>query len=161
MTYEPITYEAMTHEWTLQRNCSLAPRHVALAYAVLCAFSLTISLALLVLHGVWIVLAFSLVELALVALALLVYARHALDREHILLADSCLLVECVQAERCEQARLDPLWTRVLAPEARRRPLIRLESRGVQVEIGRFVGEARRRQVERELRQALRGRSALH
>lgn len=150
----------MTREWTLQRNCSLSPRQVALAYAVLCAFSLTVSLVLLLLHGVWIVLAFSLLELALVALALVVYARHALDREHILLADSVLLVECVRADRCEQARLDPLWTRVLAPDERRRPLIRLESRGVKVEIGRFVSEARRRQVERELRQALRGWSAM-
>jgi uncharacterized membrane protein len=151
----------MTHEWTLQRNCSMSPRQVALAYAVLCTFSLTVSLALLVLHGIWVVLAFSLLELALVGLALVVYARHALDREHILLADTCLLVECVQADRCEQARLDPLWTRVLAPDARHRPLIRLESRGVKVEIGRFVGEARRRQVERELRQALRSMSAMH
>jgi len=151
----------MTREWTLQRNCSLAPRQVALAYAVLCAFSLTASLVLLLMHGIWIVLAFSLLELALVGLALVVYARHALDREHILLVESCLLVERVQAERCEQARLDPLWTRVLAPDERRRPLIRLESRGVNVEIGRFVSEARRRQVERELRQALRGLSALH
>jgi uncharacterized membrane protein len=151
----------MTREWTLQRNCSMSPRQVALAYAVLCAFSLTVSLALLVLHGIWVVLAFSLLELALVGLALVVYARHALDREHILLADTCLLVECVQADRCQQARLDPLWTRVLAPDERRRPLIRLESRGVKVEIGRFVGEARRRQVERELRQALRSMSAMH
>ncbi|WP_051971464.1 DUF2244 domain-containing protein [Massilia sp. 9096] len=150
----------MTREWTLQRNCSLAPRQVALAYAMLCAFSLTVGLALLVLHGIWVVLAFSLLELALVGLALIVYARHALDREHILLADTCLLVECVQADRCRQARLDPLWTRVLAPDERRRPLIRLESRGDQVEIGRFVSEARRCQVERELRQALRGRSAM-
>jgi uncharacterized membrane protein len=150
----------MQREWTLQRNCSLSPRQVALAYAVLCSFSLTVSLALFVLHGIWVVLAFSLLELALVGLALIVYARHALDREHILLADTFLVVERVQADRREQARLDPLWTRVLAPDERRRALIRLESRGVKVEVGRFVTEGRRRQVERELRQALRGVSAM-
>lgn len=150
----------MQREWTLQRNCSLAPRQVALAYAVLCTFSLTVSLALFVLHGIWVVLAFSLLELALVGLALIVYARHALDREHIVLAETCLVVERVQADRREQARLDPLWTRVLAPDDRKRALIQLESRGVKVEVGRFVTEARRRQVERELRQALRGVSAM-
>jgi hypothetical protein len=32
---------------------------------------------------------------------------------------------------------------------------------VKVEVGRFVTEARRRQVERELRQALRSVSAMH
>ena len=50
--------------------------------------------------------------------------------------------------------------RVVVPDERRRTLIRLESRGVKVEIGRFVNEARRRQVARELRQALRSVSAM-
>jgi uncharacterized membrane protein len=151
----------MNREWTLQRNCAMSPRQVALAYAVLCSGSLAVSLAVLLLHGIWVVLAFSLLELSLVGLALLVYARHALDHEHIALTDACLLVECVEADRHQQARLDPLWTRVSVGEERRRPLIRLESRGVQVEVGRFVSEARRRQVERELRQALRSVSAMH
>lgn len=150
----------MTREWTLQRNCAMTPRQVALAYAVLCTGSLTVSLAVLLLHGIWVVLAFSLLELALVGLALLVYARHATDHEHIALTDACLLVERFEADRRELAHLDPLWARVSLDEARRRTLIRLESRGVQVEVGRFVSEARRRQVERELRQALRSVSAM-
>jgi uncharacterized membrane protein len=137
------------HEWTLQRNCSLTPRQAARAYAVLCTLSLGVALAFLLLHGVWIVLAFSLLELACVGLALLLYARHALDRERIALSEGCLLVECVQAEVHSHAQLDPLWTRVLPGS-----LITLESRGVRVEVGRFVNEAKRRQVARELRQAL-------
>lgn len=150
----------MTREWTLQRNCALSPRQVGAAYAVLCVGSLVVSLVVLVLHGIWVVLAFSLFELALVGLAMLVYARHATDHEHITLSEACLLVDCVQADRHRQARLDPLWTRVSMDNERRRTLIRLESRGVRVEVGRFVTEARRRQVERELRQALRGLSAI-
>jgi uncharacterized membrane protein len=155
---------SMLYECTLQRNCSMTPRQAARAYAVLCALSLTIALAFF-LHGIWIVLAFSLLELACVGLALLLYARHALDRERIALSSECLLVECVQAEVRSQARLDPLWTRVLgadaAPGGSRRTLITLESRGVRVEVGRFVCEAQRRQVARELRQALRQVSVLH
>jgi len=151
----------MTREWTLQRNCAMSPRQVALAYAVLCAGSLAVSLAVFLLHGIWVVFAFSLLELSLAGLAMLVYARHALDHETIALSDACLLVDCVEADRHEQARLDPLWTRVSVGDERRRPLIRLESRGVKVEVGRFVTEARRRQVERELRQALRSVSAMH
>jgi uncharacterized membrane protein len=147
------------HEWTLQRNCSMTPRQAARAYAVLCTLSLAVALAFF-LHGVWIVLAFSLLELSCVGLALLLYARHALDRETIALSEGCLLIECVQAEVCSHARLDPLWTRVLAPAELsapnpRRALITLESRGVRIEVGRFVNEAKRRQVARELRQALR------
>jgi len=151
----------MTRQWTLQRNCAMSPRQVALAYAVLCAGSLGVSLAVFLLHGIWVVFAFSLLELSLVGLAMLVYARHALDHETIALSDACLLVECVEADRHQQARLDPLWTRVSVGDERRRPLIKLESRGVKVEVGRFVTEAHRRQVERELRQALRSVSAMH
>jgi uncharacterized membrane protein len=149
----------MLYECTLQRNCSMTPRQVARAYGVLCTLSLAVALAFF-LHGVWIVLAFSLLELGCVGLALLLYARHALDRERIALSSDCLLVECVQAEVHSQALLDPLWTRVLSaadatPGTPRRHLITLESRGVRVEVGRFVNEAQRRQVARELRLALR------
>jgi uncharacterized membrane protein len=146
----------MLYECTLQRNCSMTPRQVARAYGVLCTLSLAVALAFF-LHGVWIVLAFSLLELSCVGLALLLYARHALDRERIALSSDCLLVECVQAEVHSQALLDPLWTRVLTTTdaTARRHLITLESRGVRVEVGRFVNEAQRRQVARELRLALR------
>jgi uncharacterized membrane protein len=152
-------------EWTLQRNCSMTPRQVARAYAVLCAMSLTVAVGFF-LHGFWMVLAFSLLELSCVGIALLLYARHALDREHIALSEHCLLVECVQAGVLHHARLDPLWTRVLPPAeapatGRRGGLITLESRGVRVEVGRFVNEAKRRQVARELRQALRQVSVIH
>jgi uncharacterized membrane protein len=155
----------MLYECTLQRNCSMTPSQVARAYALLCTLSLGVALAFLFLQGVWIVLAFSLLELGCVGLALLLYARHALDRERIVLSNDCLLVECVLADTRSQARLDPLWTRVLsgadAARGNRRPLITLESRGVRVEIGRFVNDAQRRQVARELRHALRQVSVMH
>lgn len=159
MDPSPLPAPATTREWTLRRNCSLSPRQVARAYAVLCAGSLAVAVGFLA-HGVWLVLAFSLVELALVGLALLLYARHATDHERIALSESGLLVTCVRADRRELVRLDPLWTRVLPPDARRRALICLESRGVRVEIGRFVDDTRRRQVARELRLALRSVSAM-
>jgi uncharacterized membrane protein len=149
----------MTREWTLRRNCSLSPRQVARAYAVLCLGSLAVAVGFLV-HGIWFVLAFALVELALVGLAMLVHARHATDHERIALSESGLLVTCVRADRRELVRLDPLWTRVVVPDERPRTLIQLESRGIKVEIGRFVDDRQRRQVARELRQALRGVSVM-
>jgi uncharacterized membrane protein len=149
----------MQLEWTLPRNCSLSPRQVARAYAALCCASLAVATGFL-LHGIWLVFAFSLLELALVGTALLVYARHATDHERIALSEGCLLVECVEASLRREARLDPLWTRVVVPDGWR-GLVRLESRGVNIEIGRFVTDARRRQVARELRQALRSVSVMH
>ncbi|MFK3737800.1 DUF2244 domain-containing protein [Massilia sp. TN1-12] len=144
----------MQYEWILQRNCSLTPRQVALAYAAVCTVSLAVAIAFLV-HGVWLVLAFSLTELAAVGLALLLYARHATDHERIALSDGGLVVECVQAERRRVTRLDPLRTRVLLPDRPGRALVHLEARGVQVEIGRYATDARKRQVAQELRIALR------
>ncbi|MFL6672827.1 MAG: DUF2244 domain-containing protein [Massilia sp.] len=143
----------------MKRNCSLAPRQLALAYVVLCSGAFGIAL-FFVLQGIWFVFAFALVEMAGIACALLNYARHALDHEHITLYDGCLLVERVQAGQLQQVRLDPSWTRIALPDNRRRSLIQLESRGVKVEVGSFVSDAIRQQVAQELRRELRGNSYL-
>jgi uncharacterized membrane protein len=143
----------MKHEWLLRRNCSLSPRQLALAYALLCAAALGIALVF-VLQGVWFVFGFALLELAGIALALLHYARHALDHEHIALTEHCLLVERVEAGHSEQVRLDPAWTRISMPDHRRRALIGLESCGIRVEVGCYVTEATRRHVALEIRREL-------
>jgi uncharacterized membrane protein len=148
----------MQREWLLKRNCSLTPRQLAKAYLLLCAGSFSIALAF-TLQGIWIVLAFALVEMTVVGAALLHYARHALDREHIALTERCLLVERTEGAHTEQVRLDPTWTRIALPDDRR-ALIALESRGTRVEVGAFVTEATRRQVARELRRELRDASWL-
>lgn len=148
----------MTREWLLKRNCSLTPRQLASAYLLLCVGSFGIALVF-VLEGIWIVLAFSLVEMAAVGAALLHYARHALDCEHIALSERCLLVERVRGRRTERVRLDPHWVRVLPP-ASRRALIEIESRGTRIAIGAFVTDARRQELARELRRELRGASFL-
>ena len=148
----------MTHEWLLKRNCSLSPYQVARAYGALCAAVLAIGAAF-ALQGVWFVFAFALVETGAVLLALLHYARHATDREHIALSDSCLLIERIEGGRVHAVRLDPCWTRVIVP-GRRRSLIRLEARGVKVEVGSFVCEEARLKVAQELRRELRATSLL-
>jgi uncharacterized membrane protein len=148
----------MKHEWLLKRNCSLSPRQVGLVYGSLCGAVVMFSLVF-ALYGIWFVLAFAALETAGVALALLQYARHATDHEHIALSDGCLLVERVEAGRLRQIRLDPCWTRIALP-TRRRSLIRLESRGVKVEIGCFVSEEMRQQVAQELRRELHNSSFL-
>lgn len=148
----------MEHQWHLKRNCSLSPRQVALSYALLCLLALTIA-TVFAMRGYWVVLVIALLEMAGVALALLHYARHASDQEHVALSEGCLLVERVEAGRLQQVRLDPSWTRIALPD-RERPLIGLESRGVKVEIGAFVSQATRQQVAREIRRELRAGSYL-
>ncbi|MDC8757568.1 DUF2244 domain-containing protein [Janthinobacterium fluminis] len=141
-------------EWLLKRNCSLSPRQLGMAYGVLCLLSFAIAAAF-ALSGYWYVPVFSIVEMGAVACAMLYYARHAADYEHIALRDNCLLIEQVRAGQMRQTRLDPYWTRIGEPR-RDNALIRLEARGVAVEVGRFVTDARRRQVARELQHYLPG-----
>lgn len=144
----------MTNCWVLKRNCSLTPRQSGAVYVLLCAASFGIALVFL-LQGIWIVLAFALLEMLAVGLALLHYARHALDVERIALLDHCLLVERIDAGRREEIRLDPMRLRVFGPAPRLRKLIRLESREVSIEIGSYVSEPIRAQVAQELHRALR------
>ncbi len=148
----------MAHEWLLKRNCALSPRQVGKAYGMLCAFVLSIGVAF-ALHGVWFVFAFAVAEIAAFALALLHYARHATDQEHIALSDGCLLIERIEAGALQQIRLDPYWTKICVP-SRRRTLIALESRGIKVEVGAFVSQEERQKVAQELRRELRASSAL-
>jgi uncharacterized membrane protein len=147
------------HEWLLKRNCSLSPRQLAFAYAVLCVASLAVAL-MFTLQGAWLVLAFSVFEMAVVALAFLHYARHATDHEHIALTDGCLLVEAIEAGKVRQTRLDPQWTRIALPN-RSQDLINLEAKGVTIEVGRHVTVAKRRQVAQELRRELRKGSFMY
>jgi uncharacterized membrane protein len=148
----------MKAEWLLKRNCSLSPLQAGKAYGALCAVLLAIGLGF-TLHGAWWVLAFVLIEIGATVLALLHYARHAGDRERIVLSDDCLLVETIEAEQLREVRLDPYWARIAIP-SRKRTLIELESRGVKVAVGCYVSEEARLQVAGELRTALRASSFL-
>lgn len=150
----------MANTWILKRNCSLSPRQSAAAYLLLCTGSFGIALFFL-LQGFWIVLAFAVLEMAAVGLALLHYARHALDVERIALTERCLLVERIDAGRRSRIRLDPVRTRIAAPVPRRQKLIRLESPGATVEIGSYVSETMRQQVAQELARAMRAHPARH
>lgn len=142
-----------TREWHLKRNCSLAPRQLVLAYAVICAMSIAVAMMCIILHGAWQILLFTLLELAAVAFAFLSYARHATDCEHIALMENCLLVELDLAGDTVQTRLDPRWTRIAVPGTGR-DLVDLEARGVRVQVGRFTTEEGRRRLAMELRLAL-------
>lgn len=141
-------------EWLLQRNRALSPRQLALAYGVLCVFSLSVAIGFLLL-GVWQILFFSALEMSAVAFAFIHYARHAADHDHIVLSRGCLLVESRRAGVLRQTRLDPCWTRVAAPDTPR-ALIVLSAHQVRLEVGALVTAARRVQIAQELQAELTG-----
>jgi len=147
-------------EWNLKRNCSLTPRQFGLAYAAPCMVGFGIALLLSVLNGTWLLLGFALLEAVGAAVAFVLHARHASDRERLTLSEASLLVDRSLGGELECMRLDRYRTRVTAPCCPR-GLIRLEAPRMQIEIGRFVPAARRGQLASELRAALRSPGERH
>jgi len=119
-------------QWLLKRNCSLAPSQ----------------------QGATLVMPFAWLELMAVGSALLIYARHAADRETICLQGSVLSVERITGSRTERVDLASDWVRV-EPRSNDRSLIELSGQGCRVCVGRFVRPDLRRPLAEELRWALR------
>jgi uncharacterized membrane protein len=140
-------------EWTLKRNCSLAPRQLLGFYSVLCGLSLAVA-TFFWWQGARLVMPFTWAELVAVGVAMLVYARHAADNEHIALRNGRLTVEHAWGNRLEHVEFQPQWVRV-EPEAGDESLVELSGQGRRVMVGRYVRPELRRQLANELRMALR------
>ena len=129
------------------------PRQMAFLFMSLCLLSVGIATACWV-HGATLVMPFAGLELLAVATALLLYARHATDRESIHLRTGLLTVEHVSGRSVERVELTPAWVRV-EPQHGDRSLVELSGQGRRIAVGRFVRPELRRQLADELRWALR------
>ena len=121
-------------------------------YAGLCSVSLLLA-GVFTLQGAWYVLVFAVLELSAVGFAFLCYARHASDREYIVLAGSCLVVEVIESEKSRHYRFDTSKLRVDAP-SKGNSLVALVSGPKRIEVGKFLTQFKRRQFALELHQAL-------
>lgn len=139
--------------WQLRRNCSVTPAQLGWLYLSLCALSLGIG-SFFWLQGATLVLAFAGVEIVLVGVAFLAYARHATDGEWISLQGASLVVERESAGRRERAEFARQWVRV-EPKSGEHSLIELSGQGRSIEVGRFVRPELRQVLAREIRRALR------
>lgn len=137
----------------LRRNVSLTPRQLLSAYALLCALSLTVAAGFWW-QGVALVSIFTGLELLAVGLALLVVARHAGDRELILLSGSELAVEQRVGPDVVRTAFRAEWVRV-EPAADDGSLVELSGEGRSVRVGRHVRTELRVTLAQELRRALR------
>ncbi len=142
-----------TTTWQLKRNCSATPQQMLGFYASLTVLSLVIGTFFWV-QGATLVMPFAWLELAAVAVALLLYARHATDRETICLQRGRLVVERVSGRITERAEFAPSWVRV-EPAHGARSLVELSGQGQRICVGRFVRPELRRQLADELKWALR------
>ncbi len=139
--------------WLLKRNCSITPRQLGAFYLSLCLVSLSIS-ALFLWQGAPLVMAFAGLELVVVGVALLVFARHAGDRETLTLDGRLLLVEQYIGPRRETTRFNAEWLAV-EPAGGQGSLVALSGEGRKVQVGRFLRPELRNDFARELRLALR------
>ncbi len=130
----------------------MTPRQFGILYVSLCAVSLTIG-AWFWLLGARLVIGFTAVELLLVGLAFLVYARHAVDGETVSLRDGCLVVERECAGGRERLEFRGAHVRIELP-ADRRALIEVRAHGRRVDVGRHVRPEWRPVLAREMRRAL-------
>ncbi len=140
-------------EWVLKRNCSTTPGRLLAVYVSLCVVSLGIAVFFWI-QGARMIMPFAWAEVLALGAAILVYARHAADSEHIALRGGRLTVECTDGTQVRRVEFQPAWVRV-EPEQDDRSLIELSSQGRRVAIGRFVRPELRVELAQELRMALR------
>ena len=140
-------------QWLFKRNCSLSPRQMGVVYASVWVVSLVIG-GVFMWHGAPWVAAFAGLELVAVGLALLVFARHAADRETLTLVGGSLLVEQCHGNRVLRTDLATDWL-IVEPAAGQGSLVQLRGRGRTVRVGRHLRPEWRAAFAQELRQALR------
>jgi uncharacterized membrane protein len=152
--HESETASGRQRVWMLSRNCALTPRQLGAFYLSLVAASIAIATVFL-LRGAWMILPFSLIEMAALGAALLIYARHAVDCERVSLGRDALEIESIDGARRSVTRIDRCAARV-EMDARPKGRVAVIARGERVVLGRFVCERERRRFAFELRQALAG-----
>lgn len=140
-------------QWLLKRNCSITPGQLGAVYLSLCVVSLCIGVFFYV-QGAPVVLAFTGLELLLVGVALMLFARHAGDRETLTLVGGSLQVEQCIGSRVEHTQFAADWLHV-EPAGGQGSLVQLSGRGQRVRVGRFLRPELRGAFARELRHALR------
>ena len=151
-TYRVARMDNQALAWHLRRNCSVTPRQLGALYASLCLVTVVISLWFWAI-GAKMVLGFAGLELLLVGVAFLVYARHAADGETVSLQDGSLIVERESGGGRERLEFRGAHVRIDVP-ADRRALIEVRAHGRKVEIGRHVRPEWRPALAGEIRRAL-------
>lgn len=100
------------------------------------------------------IMPFAWLEITMVGIAFLVYARHATDGERIVLHGSHLVVEQISAGKLQRSEFNREWVRV-EPQRDDRSLIELSGQGRSVHIGRHIRPELRNALAKEIRMALR------
>lgn len=134
---------------TVKRNCSISPRGALLALTAIAAVSFAIGVGFAY-AGAWMVVPFAGIEIAALAAAFFVFARHAGDYERISMRDGRLEVEVRDAGGSAVHEFHPAWARVAMRRAVSEPRLYVGAHGREVEIGRHLTVPARGVLAREL-----------
>jgi uncharacterized membrane protein len=148
--------EARSFVLVARRNNSLSPRggKIVLGSFFVIAFAISLAFAL---HGAWLILPFTGLELAVLYLAFRAMAQRAGDFESISIDGDRVLIEKWERGRVNRHELSRYWARVVVEPCvpGRGNVLAVRSHGRQVEFGRHLTDEQRREVARTLKQELR------
>lgn len=153
-SYQLATESAQGVRWCLRRNCSIAPRQLAAVFAGLAAVSVGVATGFWS-QGATLVMPFALLELTVLAMAFVAYARHAADSECISLGAGRLWIELERAGRVECHVFERRGLRVAMP-ADHGQWVEVQGGGRVVRIGRHLRPELRPLLVQEMRRALQG-----
>jgi len=136
----------------LAPNCSLSPTGAKLFFISTCLFSLTFSLFFAV-QGLWPVLVFWVLEMALLGVALRSSMRRGRETQTVLITDSriCLVTRSRRGEAKQEFARHWAKVRLRSPRLPRHPSrLMIESSGRAFEIGSFLTEEERCRLAKRL-----------
>jgi uncharacterized membrane protein len=140
-------------EWQLHRRYAMSLRQMFGAYLVVSGASVMAA------AGLWWVgasqaLPIASAELLVLCVGMLLYVRHASDRDAISMKPSLVRVEQQRAGHVRRVDFNPRWVRI-EPDLHDGSLVRLSGQGRSVVVGEFVARECRPQLAEEFRWALR------
>jgi uncharacterized membrane protein len=140
---------------TLKRNCSISPAGLFGVFAALALVAVSIGVGF-ALAGAWLILPFAGLEVLLLGVVFVLYARHAADCERIELAGGRLTVEVTEAARRARYEMDARVAQVCLEKSEgygARVLLR--AAGTEMELGRHLDAVARADFAAELSRRLR------
>ena len=140
-------------EFVCRRNCSIGPRAMMLVFASLAALSFGVGGVFAAL-GPWMILPFAGIEMAALALALVLCGRRAGDLERIRLLSHLLTVEHVHGSRRVVHEFNPQWARLEIVHGALSIRVMLSQAGRKLELGGHLGLQQRGAFARALKAAL-------
>lgn len=136
---------------TAKPNVSLTAKNRLMCFLAVAGAALGVAL-FFALHGVWMVLPFAGLEIAVLGWAFYHLHCHARDFERITVDGRHVLVETLDYKRTYRTEFQRYWARVSLSGRPARLFLR--SHGREIEIGRFMNDEERAQLARQIRACL-------